>query len=153
MKFLDSKKGEGEEEGSCKVITWQQEEVNAIERHVHIKSLQPCPTLALQAPLSMGFSRQQYWSGLPFPSVGDFPHPGIEPMSLTSPALAGRFFTTNATWELQFLRVGGIGAKRATWRSTRSGQEAEIGLRGKHRLHSFSVGKSGLDKVKQLRFG
>ena len=81
-----------------------------IERHVHAKSLQPCPTLALQAPLSMGFSRQQYWSGLPFPSVGDLPHPEIEPMSLTSPALAGRFFTTSATWELKFLRVGGTGA-------------------------------------------
>ena len=43
----------------------------------------PC-TIAQQAPLSMGFSRQQYWSGLPFPSMGDLPHPGIEP---GSPAL------------------------------------------------------------------
>ena len=42
----------------------------------------------------MGFSRQEYWSGLPFPTPGDFPDPGIEPMSLASPALAGRFFTT-----------------------------------------------------------
>ena len=42
---------------------------------------------------------------------------------------------------------------RATWRSTRFGHEAEIGLKGKHRLHSFPVGKIGLDKVKQLRFG
>ena len=48
-------------------------------------------TAAYQAPLSMGFSRQEYWSGLPFPSPGDFPKPGIEP---ASPALAGRFFTT-----------------------------------------------------------
>ena len=48
-------------------------------------------TAALQAPLSMGFSRQEYWSGLPFPSPGDLPDPGIKPMS---PALAGRFFTT-----------------------------------------------------------
>ena len=62
----------------------QHEEVNAIERHVHAKSLQPCPTLALQAPLSMGFSRQQYWSGLPFPSLGDLSDWGIEP---GSPAL------------------------------------------------------------------
>ena len=47
----------------------------------------------------MGFSRQEFWSGLPFPSPGDLPHPGIEPASLASPALAGRFFTTSATWE------------------------------------------------------
>ena len=48
-------------------------------------------TAVHQAPLSMGFSRQEYWSGLPFPSPGDLPDSGIEPMS---PALAGRFFTT-----------------------------------------------------------
>ena len=47
--------------------------------------------IAHQAPLSMGFSREEYWSGLPFPSPGDLPKPGIEPMS---PALAGGFFTT-----------------------------------------------------------
>ncbi|KAM7230968.1 hypothetical protein CapIbe_018458, partial [Capra ibex] len=45
-------------------------------------------TLARQAPLSMGFSRQEYWSGLPFPSPGDLPDPGIDPASLMSPALA-----------------------------------------------------------------
>ena len=49
-------------------------------------------TLAYQAPLSMGFSRQEYWSGLPFPSPRDLPDPGIEPMSPEYPALAGRFF-------------------------------------------------------------
>ena len=43
--------------------------------------------LGLQAPLSMGFPRQEYWSGLPFPSPGDFLHPGIKPGSLISPAL------------------------------------------------------------------
>ena len=48
-------------------------------------------TVALQAPLSMAFSRQEYWSGLPFPSPGDLPNPGIKPVS---PALAGKFFTT-----------------------------------------------------------
>ena len=47
----------------------------------------------------MGFSKQEHWSGLPCPPPGDLPDPGIEPMSLTSPALAGRFFTTRATWE------------------------------------------------------
>ena len=50
-------------------------------------------TVALQAPLSMGFSRQEYWSGLPFPSPGDLPHPGIEPVS---PTLAGRCFTADS---------------------------------------------------------
>ena len=48
-------------------------------------------TVAHQAPLSMGFPRQEYWSGLPFPPPGNLPNPGIEPVSL---ALAGRFFTT-----------------------------------------------------------
>ena len=42
-------------------------------------------TVARQPPLSMGFPRQEYWSGLPFPSPGDLPNPGIEPMSLMSP--------------------------------------------------------------------
>ena len=47
----------------------------------------------------MGFSRQEYWSGLSCPSPGDLPDPGIETASLVSPALAGDFFTTSATWE------------------------------------------------------
>ena len=54
-------------------------------------------TVAYQAPLSMGFSRQEYWSGLPLPSPGDNPDPGIKLTSFTSPTLAGRFFTTSAT--------------------------------------------------------
>ena len=49
------------------------------------------------APWSVEFSRQEYWSGLPFPSPGELPHPGTEPASLLSPALAGGFFTTRAT--------------------------------------------------------
>ena len=53
--------------------------------------------VACQAPLSMGFSRQESWSELPFHSPGDLPHPGIEPPSLLSPASAGRFFTTSTT--------------------------------------------------------
>ena len=51
-------------------------------------------TVPLQVPLSMGFSRQEYWNGLPFPTPGDLPNPGIKPTSLASPALASRFFTT-----------------------------------------------------------
>ena len=53
-------------------------------------------TVAHQAPLSMGFSRQEYWSGLPCPPPGDLPDPGIKP---ESPALAGKFFTKRATRE------------------------------------------------------
>ena len=56
-------------------------------------------TLARQDPLSMGFSRQEYWSGLPCPLPGDLPDPGIEPESLMSPALAGGVFTTSNIWE------------------------------------------------------
>ena len=51
-------------------------------------------TIACQAPLSMGFPRQEYWNGLPCPPPGDLPDPGIEPTSFTSPALAGGFFIT-----------------------------------------------------------
>ena len=51
-------------------------------------------TVACQAPLSMGFSKQEYWSGLPFPPPGDLPGLGIEPESLGSPALAGGFCIT-----------------------------------------------------------
>ena len=55
--------------------------------------------VASQAPLSMGFSRQEYWSGLPRPPPGDLPKPGIEPTSVISLALAGGFFTISTTWE------------------------------------------------------
>ena len=58
-----------------------------------------CDPTDLQAPLSMGFSRQEYWSGLLYPSPWDPPNSGIEPASRMSPALAGGFFTTSATWE------------------------------------------------------
>ena len=51
-------------------------------------------TVACQGPLSMGFPGQEYWSGFPFPSPGDLPDPGIQPMPLKSPALVGGFFTT-----------------------------------------------------------
>ena len=56
-------------------------------------------TVAHQRPLSMEFSRQEYWSGLPLPSPGNLPNPGIEVPSLMSPPLAGGFFTTSAPWE------------------------------------------------------
>ena len=65
---------------------------------LHAKSLQSYPALcdhmdcSLQISLSMGFSMQGYWSGLPFPSPEDLPNPGIQPTSLTTPAFTGGFF-------------------------------------------------------------
>ena len=72
------------------------------------KLLQSCPTLcnpmdhSLQAPLPMAVSRQKSWSGLPCPSPGDLPDPGMEPASLTSPTFAGWSFTIGATWKAQY---------------------------------------------------
>ena len=56
-------------------------------------------TVTCQAPQSMGFSRQECWSGLPFPSPGDLPNPGTEPASLISPTVTVWFFITSVTWE------------------------------------------------------
>ena len=58
-------------------------------------------TVAQQIPLSMKFSKQEYWSGLSFPSPGDLPNPGIEPASLPSPPSAGKFFTPVPPGELK----------------------------------------------------
>ena len=55
-------------------------------------------TVACQAPQFMGFSRQEYWSGLPCPPPGDLPDPGIKSTSLGSPALTGEFLTTRTVW-------------------------------------------------------
>ena len=60
----------------------------------HVQLSETLWTVARQVPLSMGFSRQEYWSRLPFPPPGDLPDPGNEPKSLVSPALPGGFFTT-----------------------------------------------------------
>ena len=70
---------------------------------MHVKSLQSCRfgtlwTVADQAPLTMGFSRQEHWSGLLCPPPGNLPNPGIEHMSLMSSALAEGLFTVSATW-------------------------------------------------------
>ena len=69
-----------------------------------------CDPVDCSPLLSIGFSRQEYWSGLLCPSPGDLSNSGIELTSLISPALAGRFFTTSATWdlieELQELKLG-----------------------------------------------
>ena len=66
----------------------------------HVRLFATPWTVAYQAPLSMEFSRQEYLSGLPFPTPGNLPHPGTKPTSLASPVLAGRVFTTGTTWEV-----------------------------------------------------
>ena len=85
-----------------------------ISKWVHAKSVQLCLTLRLHRlqPARLlcpwGFSRQEYWNGLPCPPPGDLPSPGIEPTSLTSPALAGGFFTTSTTWEAPYFQGQGL---------------------------------------------
>ena len=56
-------------------------------------------------PFAHGIPRHEYWSELPFPPSGDLPDPEIEPVSLMSPALGGRFFTTSVTWEAHLIAV------------------------------------------------
>ena len=65
----------------------------------HLRLFVTLWTVAPQAPLSMEFSRQESWSGLPRPHPGDLPDPRMEPTSLMSPTSIGGFFTTSATWE------------------------------------------------------
>ena len=84
------------EEGECMALIYSVCVLSRFSRGLLIAT--PW-TVACQAPLSMGFPRQEYWSGLPCPPPGDLPYPGIEPVFLKSPALASVFFTTNATWE------------------------------------------------------
>ena len=79
---------------------------------VCMRSLHLCLTLCNPMDCSppdssvWNFSRQEYWSGLPCPPPGNLPYPRIEHMSLMSPALAGRFFTTRATWEVLGMSLG-----------------------------------------------
>ena len=89
---------------------------NSVESQKHCLHMGRCPGLlshrlahaphpeltalrARQAPLFMGSSREEHWGGLPCPPPGDLPDPGLKPTSLKSPVLAGRFFTTSASWE------------------------------------------------------
>ena len=75
-------------DGSCALLSFS-----------HVRLFVTPWTTAHRGPLSMGFSWEEHWSGLPCPPPGDLFDPGIEPASLTPPALAGGFFTTSATWE------------------------------------------------------
>ena len=71
--------------------------------------------VVLQAPLSMGFSREECWGGLPFPSLGDLPNPRVEPASLMSPALAERFVSTGNTCEAFSFMGSKELSSRVTW--------------------------------------
>ena len=71
----------------------------------HVQLLMTLWTVAHQTLLSMRHSRQDYWSGLKFPTPGDLPDSGIEPVSLASLASAGGFFTTNTIWEAIYVCV------------------------------------------------
>ena len=78
----------------------------------------------------MQFSRQEYWKGLPLPTPGDLPNPGIEPTSLVSPALAGEIFTTSSTWPItwhiilaQEMKLINIINSRVSWY-----QESQLGI-------------------------
>ena len=77
----------------------------ALNHFSHVQLFETLWTVSHQARLSMGFSRQEYWNGLPCPPPGYLPDPGIKPMSLISPALAGGFFTTSTTWEVPCIYV------------------------------------------------
>ena len=65
----------------------------------HVQFFVTPSTVAHQAPMFWQFSRQEYWSGLPFPTPGDLPNPGIEPVLFAPSALAGGFFTTEPPWK------------------------------------------------------
>ena len=74
-----------------------------LSRFSHVQFFVTPWTIAHQAPLSMGFSRQEYWSGLLFPTPEDLPDSGLKPVFPAAPALAGGFFTISATWEVLYL--------------------------------------------------
>ena len=73
------------------MLAWLPAQLSSVQSLSHVQLFATPWTVARQAPLSMEFSGQDHWSGLPFPTPGDLPNPEIEPMS---PALAGRLFTT-----------------------------------------------------------
>ena len=79
-------------------LFWTPVCVHILNHFSHVQLFATLWTVAHQAPLFMGFSRQEYWSGVSCPPPEHLPNLGIEPVSLMSPAFAGRFFTTGATW-------------------------------------------------------
>ena len=121
------------------------------------KALLSCPTLCnpmasmdRQASLSMGFSRQEYWSELPFRSPGDLPDPGIKSLSLVSPAQAGRFFTSSTTCAMDRVGVGGV-ASHQLWDPQRDGNKSIIlGLLGESEEITCNVISRGLFACESL---
>ena len=89
--------------------------VCVLSRFSRVQLFVTSQTVAHQDPLSMGFSRQEYWSGLPWPSPGDLQNLGIKLASLKSPALAGGFFTTSATWNAQKEQYPSLSTLRERW--------------------------------------
>ena len=109
--------------------------------------------VAHQAPLSIGFSRQKYWSWLPCPSPGHLPNPGIESRLLTSPALTGRFVTTGATWEAQERGHVIVKGKGRASPGADAGQIGQ-GKTSQDRGHGGrSTGKDGQARVNERRWG
>ena len=116
-------------------------------RTVHAQlCLTLCDPMAVahQTPLSMGFSRQRYWRGVPFPTPGDLPDPGIQPVSPATPAVARRFFTTSTTWEalrilgpsqIKCLQNGGLSIMGGLVRCSRI-RDPQLGLAGIPRMYS-----------------
>ena len=98
----------------------------------HVQLFATLWTVALQSLLSMEFSRQEYWSGLAFPTPGDLPDPGIEPASLVSPALAGRFFTT-LPLEKPMVERNGIGSFVESWMDLETVIQSEVSQREKNK--------------------
>ena len=89
-----------------KCLSWVYVYVCVVLSHFSCVQLFVTPwAVACQAPLSMEFSRQEYWSMVPFPPPGDLADPGIKQASLKTPALAGRFFTSRATWEAHIISM------------------------------------------------
>ena len=101
-------------------------------------------TAACQAPLSTGFSRQEYWSGLPCPPPGHLPHPGIESVSLASPTLAREFFTTSTTWESLYT----YRSPTKIWYSKKWPEQAGLYLLDKETINLWRI-----DKTKELGLG
>ena len=95
---------------NCQYLTWPRKMVIlyacTLRCFSHDLNFETLWTVARQTPLSMGFSRQEYWSGLPCPRPGDLPHPGIELASLYVSCTAGGFFTTSAIREALIFWIG-----------------------------------------------
>ena len=98
-------------------------------------------TVACQAPLCLRFSRQEYWSRLPFPTPGDLPDPEIKTPSLVSPAQAGRFFTTAPLWKPLFLSVLVL---KPGWRWGRNLNPSVCLMQFKVRKLASRLGKTGV---------